>query len=139
MQKSTSIYVWKCSKYTSEAVSISCIAIKKNMKISYTNTYLFKDFSANIATLKWSITLIPYSLQPSQKRTNLNKTLTSRNLFRLNIYSIYFPLKRIFFTVHVSFLIRTFSLYQKKTIPAFIKRIADHFYHKCGIEYWLTG
>ena len=38
------------SRYTSVAVSISCIVIKKHMKIKHTNTNLFKDFSGNTLT-----------------------------------------------------------------------------------------
>ena len=74
------------------------------------------------------------SLQLSQK-TQFQNTLTYQNLFRLNIFAIYFQLKFIVFTVHI-FLITTFSLYQTKVIFAFLKRIdVDHFYHKFVIEY----
>ena len=38
MQKSSNIYVRKGCKYTSAAVSVSCIVIKKNLQISHTNT-----------------------------------------------------------------------------------------------------
>ena len=111
---------------------------KKNVKIKYTNTNLFKDLSGN--TLAWNISLIltPYNSHNTKKRSFKIHWLT-RNLFRLNIFAIYFPLKLIVFTVHI-FSIRTFSLYQTKVIFAFMKRIdVDHFYHKCVIEYWLIG
>ena len=75
------------------------------------------------------------SLQPSQKKSNFKIHSLTKNLLRLNIFAIYFPLNLIFFTVHI-FSIRTFSLYQTKVIFAFIKRIdLDHFCHKCAIEY----
>ena len=51
------IELCKGSKYVSTAVSLSCIVIKKNMRISYTNNNLFQDFSANFLT--WNIYLIP--------------------------------------------------------------------------------
>ena len=74
------------------------------------------------------------SLQLSQK-AQFQNTLTYQNLFRLDIFTIYFPLKLIVFTVHV-FSIRTFSLNQTKVIFAFMKRNdVDHFYHKYVIEY----
>ena len=74
------------------------------------------------------------SLQLSQK-AQFQNTLTYQNLFRLDIFTIYFPLKPIVFTVHV-FSIRTFSLNQTKVIFAFMKRNdVDHFYHKYVIEY----
>ena len=38
MQKCSNIYVGKGCKYTSAAVSVSCIVIKKNLQISHTNT-----------------------------------------------------------------------------------------------------
>ena len=38
MQKSSNIYVGKGCKYTSAAVSASCIVIKKNLQISHTST-----------------------------------------------------------------------------------------------------
>ena len=134
-QKISIIYVWKGSKYTSAAVSISCIVIKKNVKISHTNTNLFKDFSANTLYVKH----IPDFLQLSQKQTNLKIHSLTKNFFRLNIFAIYFPLKLIVFTVHI-FSIRTFSLYQMKVTFTFMKRIdVDHFYHECVIEYWLIG
>ena len=50
---------------------------------------------------------------------NMNIKLTNTNLFR-NILAMYFPLKLIFFPVHI-FSIRTFSLYQTKVIFAFMK------------------
>ena len=74
------------------------------------------------------------SLQLSKKQTNLKSHSLTKNFFRLNIFAIYFLLKLIFFIVHI-FSIRTFSLYQTKVIIAFIKKIVDHFYHKCAIEY----
>ena len=46
-QKISITYVWKGSKCTSAAVSISCIVIKKNVKIKLINADLFKDFSGN--------------------------------------------------------------------------------------------
>ena len=74
------------------------------------------------------------SLQLSQK-TQFQNTLTYQNLFRLNIFAIYFQLKLIVFTIHV-FSIATFSLYQTKGIFAFMKRNdVDHFYHKYVIGY----
>ena len=74
------------------------------------------------------------SLQLSQKNQFQIHSIT-KNLFRLNIFAIYFPLKLIFFTVR-TFSIRTFSLDQVKVIFAFIERIdVDHSYHKCTIEY----
>ena len=76
------------------------------------------------------------SLQLSQKQSNLKIHSLTKNFFRLNIFAIYFSLKLMFFTVHMSFFIsRTFSLSQKKVILAFIKRIVDHFYHKCAFDY----
>ena len=53
------------------------------------------------------------SLQFSQK-TQFQNTLTYQNLFRLNIFAIYFQLKLILFTVHI-FSITTFSLYQNES------------------------
>ena len=74
------------------------------------------------------------SLQVSQK-SQFQNTLTYHNLFRRNIFAIYFRLKHIVVTVH-TFSIRTFSLYQTKVIFAFMKRIdVNHFYLKCVIEY----
>ena len=74
------------------------------------------------------------SLQLKQK-TQFQDTLTHQNLFRLNIFAIYFQLKLIVFTIHV-FSIATFSLYQTKGIFAFMKRNdVDHFYHKYVIGY----
>ena len=74
------------------------------------------------------------SLQLSQKNQFQIHSIT-KNLFRLNIFAIYFPLKLIFFTVR-TFSIRTFSLDQVKVIFAVIERIdVDHSYHKCAIEY----
>ena len=60
-KKLSIIYVWKDSKCTSAAVSISCIVIKKDVKIKHINANLFKDFSGN--TLTWNISLIfiPYN------------------------------------------------------------------------------
>ena len=134
-QKISIIYVWKCSKCTSASVSISCMVIKKNVKIKHINTNLLKGLSG----YPWFIVKhIPDfdSLQLSQK-TQFQNTLTYQNLFRLNIFAIYFPLKLIVFTVQI-FSIITFSLYQTKVIFAFMKRTdVDHFYHKCVIEYWL--
>ena len=46
----------------------------------------------------------------------------NKNFFRLNIF--------VNVTVYMSFFIRTFSLYQKKVVIAFIKRTVDHFYHR---------
>ena len=83
---------------------------------------------------------IPYLdfLKLSQK-TQFQNTLLTKNLFRLNIFAIYFPLKLIVFTAHI-FSIRAFSLYETKVIFAFMKRTdVDHFYRKCVIEYWLIG
>ena len=98
-KKSSNIYVGKGSKYISAAVSISCILIKKkkNVKISDTNTNLFKDFSANTLCVKH----IPGFPQLSQKQTNLKIHALTKNFFRLNIFAIYFSLKLIFFTVQM--------------------------------------
>ena len=74
-KKGSTIYVWKGSKYTSAAVSISYIVIKKNLKISRTNTSLFKDFSG--IHFMWNISLIPYNShknKPSWKYIHLLKT-----------------------------------------------------------------
>ena len=84
-----------------------------------------------------SLISFPYD---SHKKTQFQNTLTYQNLFRLNIFAIYFPLKLIVFTVHI-FSIRTFSLYQTKIIFAFMKRIdVDHFYHEYVIDIdWLAS
>ena len=68
MQKISIINVWKGSKFTSAAVSISCIVIKKNAKIKYINTNLLKDLSGN--TLAWNISLIltPYNSHKGNSR-----------------------------------------------------------------------
>ena len=92
--KSSNMYVGKGSKYISAAVSISCIVIKKNVKISRTNTNLFKEFSTNTLYLK-------HILQLSQKQNNLNINSLTKNFLRLNIFAIYFPLKLIFFTIQM--------------------------------------
>ena len=68
-------------------------------------------------------------------KTQFQNTLTYQNLFRLNIFAVYFQLKPIVFTVHI-FSITIFFLYQTKVIFAFMKRIVDHFYHKYVIDYW---
>ena len=91
------MYVGKGSKYISAAVSISCIVIKKNVKISHTNTNLFKEFSTNTLYLKHTSDF----LQLSQKQNNLKINSLTENFLRLNIFSIYFPLKLIFFTVQM--------------------------------------
>ena len=73
------------------------------------------------------------SLQLTQK-TQFQHTLTYQNLFRLNIFAIYFQLKLIVFTVHI-FSITTFSLYQTKVTFAFMKRIdVDRFYYKTSLN-----
>ena len=121
---------------TTAAVSISCIVIKKNVKIKHINTNLFKDLPGNTLTWNISLMLTPYS---SHKKLSFKIYWLTKNLFRLNIFAIYFPLKLIIFTVHI-ISIRTFSLYQTKVIFAFVKRTdVDHFYRKCVIEYWLIG
>ena len=79
-----------------------------------------------------SLSLIPWK---SHQKIGFKIHELTKNLFRLNIFEIYLPLKLIVFTVHI-FSIITFSLYQTKIIFAFRKRInVDHFYHKCVIEY----
>ena len=61
-QKISIIYVWKSFKYSSAAVSISCIVIKKHVKIKHTNTInLFNDFSGNTPRWNISLILIPYN------------------------------------------------------------------------------
>ena len=68
MRKISIINVWKGSKCTSAAVSISCIVIKKYVKIKYINTSLFKDLLGN--TLAWNISLIltPYNSHKESSR-----------------------------------------------------------------------
>ena len=58
----------------------------KNVKISHTNTNLFKHFSAKTLYAKH----IPDSLQLSQKQTNLKMYSLIKNVFRLNTFAIYF-------------------------------------------------
>ena len=118
------------SKYTSAAVSISCIVIKKGKD----KPYLYQSVQRCFSEYPY-VKHIPDSLQLSQKQTNLKIHSLTKNLVRLNTFTTYFPPKPIFFTIHMSFLIRTFSPSQKKVILAFIKRIAEHFYHKCSIGY----
>ena len=136
------IYIWKGCKCTSAAVSISFIIIKKKCEDKAYQYQFLQGFIRKYTYVKHRIHLREYpdsaSLQLSQK-AQFQNTLTYQNLFRLDIFAIYFPLKLIVFTVHI-FSIRTFSLYQTKVIFAFMKRIdVDHFYHKCVIEYWLIG
>ena len=61
----------------------------KNVKISRTSTNLFKYFSANTLYVKH----IPDSLQLLQKQTNLKIYSLTKNVFKLNIFAIYFRLK----------------------------------------------
>ena len=95
---------------TTAAVSISCIVIKKNVKVKHINTNLFKDLPGNTLTWNISLMLTTYS---SHKKLSFKIYWLTKNLFRLNIFAIYFPLKLIIFTVHI-ISIRTFSLYQTK-------------------------
>ena len=75
---------------------------------------------------------IPDSLHLSQKQTKLNRTLT-KIFFRLNIFSTYFQLKLLFFTVHICLFLLDLSLFIK-IIVAFIKKLVDYF-HKHAIKY----
>ena len=95
------------------------------MKISDTNTNLFKDFSANTLCVKH----IPGFPQLSQKQTNLKIHALTKNFFRLNIFAIYFSLKLIFFTVQMYLFESKFLSLCKENWLAFIKIIVDHFYH----------
>ena len=58
----------------------------KNVKISHTNTNRFKYYSAKTLNVKH----IPNFLQ------------LTKNILKLNIIAIYFRLKLIFFTIHMS-------------------------------------
>ena len=95
------------------------------MKVSHTNTNLFKDFSANTLCMKH----IPEFLQLSQKQTNLKMHSLTKNFFRSNIFATYFSLKLIFFPVQMYLVDYKFLALSKKSWLAFIKIIADHFYH----------
>ena len=106
--------------------------------------WLLLNLSGN--TLTWNISLIltPYN---SHKKVSFKIHKLTKNLFRLNIFAIYFPPKLIVFIVHI-FTIRAFSLYQTKVIFAFMKKTdvafmkktdVYHFYRKCIIEHWLIG
>ena len=108
------------------------------MKISHTNTNLFKDFSANTLCVKH----IPDFLQLSQRENNLKIHSLTKNLFRLNIFVIYFSLKFIIFTVQMYlFGLKSLSL-SKESWLAFIKIIVDHFYHIMNVPLninWLVS
>ena len=108
------------------------------MKISHTNTNLFKDFSANTPCVKH----IPDFLQLSQRENNLKIHSLTKNLFRLNIFVIYFSLKFIIFTVQMYlFGLKSLSL-SKESWLAFIKIIVDHFYHIMNVPLnidWLVS
>ena len=113
LQKSSNIYVGKGSKYTSAAVSISCIVIK-NVKISHTNTNLFNDFSGNTLYVN-----IPDSLQLTKTNQFENTFTYQKRLYTKHFCNI-FPTK-----THL-FLTRSFSLCEKKVRLVFIKIIVDH-------------
>ena len=136
-QKISIIYVWKSAKYTSVAVTISCIVIKKHVKIKHTNTNPFKDFSRN--TLPWNISLIliPYNSLTKKKSSYFKIHSLTKNLFRLNILAIYLPLKLFFLIVHI-FSIRNFFIKWKLFLLSWNEDV-DRFYHECAIEYWLIG
>ena len=95
------------------------------MKKSHTNTNLFKDFPANTLCVKH----IPDFLQLPQKQTNLKIHSLTKKFFRLNIFAIYFSLKLIFFTVQIYLFDLKFLCLSKESWLAFIKIIADDFYH----------
>ena len=108
------------------------------MKISHANTNLFKDFSANTLCVKH----IPDFLQLSHRENNLKIHSLTKNLFRLNIFVIYFSLKFIIFTVQMYlFGLKSLSL-SKESWLAFIKIIVDHFYHIMNVPLnidWLVS
>ena len=51
--------------YQLQLYQLHALQLKKTVKISHTNTNLFKDSSANI--LAWNISLIPYNSHENQK------------------------------------------------------------------------
>ena len=108
------------------------------MKISHTNTNLFKDFSANTLCVKH----IPDFLQLSHRENNLKIHSLTKNFFRLNTFVIYFSLKFIIFTVQkYLFGLKSLSL-SKESWLAFIKIIVDHFYHIMNVPLninWLVS
>ena len=55
-------------------------------------------------------------LQPSQKQTNFKMHLFTKNVFRLNIFVIYFPLKLIFFHRTYVFFWLELSLFIKRNL-----------------------
>ena len=88
------------SKYTSGAVSISCIVIKKREDKLYWYESVQEFYSEY--SLRKTYPWFPTALT----KTNLEMYSFTKNLFRLNIFAIYFSLKLIFFTVRICHLIK---------------------------------
>ena len=72
----------------------------KNVNKKHTNTNLFKDLSGNTLTWNISLILIPYS--------------SYKNLFRLNIFAIYFPLLNSSFSRSIFFRLELFLFIKRK-------------------------
>ena len=107
-----------------EVFSCEFCKISQNTFFTEHLCWLLLDLSGN--TLTWNISLIltPYN---SHKKLSFKIHKLTKNLFRLNIFAIYFPLKLVVFIVHL-FSIRAVSLYQTKVIFAFMKKAdVDHF------------
>ena len=98
MHLCSSIYFMHCNLKKREGKVYQCQSVQRFFR-EYTYAKHIPDFD---------------SLQLSQKLSFKIHKL-AKNLFRLNIFTIYFPLKLIVFTVHI-FSIWTFSLYQTKLL-----------------------
>ena len=112
LQKSSNIYVGKGSKYTSAAVSISCIVIK-NVKISHTNTNLFNDFSGNTLYVN-----IPDSLQLTKTNQFENTFTYQKRLYTKHFCNIFPTKTHLFHRPHVSFWLEV-SLFVKRKLDLF--------------------
>ena len=134
-QKSSSVYVWKSSKYTSADVSISSIVIKK----CEDKPYEYKSVQRFVSeyTLREVYPWFPTTLTKNTFTLKIHSLI--KNCYPKHFCNIFPTKTHLFHRPYLTFLIRSFSLYQKNVTLAFIKRIVDHFYHKCATEYWLVG